>query len=155
MRRWLFWRSEERDDLGRGRGFMEKQNVLAYSETTKDVRITVYPQYLEEESESTKNVYAFAYTITIENHSAERVQLLRRHWIISSGGAQYNEVHGDGVVGEQPLLQPGHAFQYTSGAVIKDPVGSMHGSYTFRIDDGELIDVAIPHFDLLVTTLIH
>ena len=135
---------------------MEKtEQILSYSETTNEVRITAYPQYLEGESAPPRSIYSFAYTITIENHGKELVQLLSRHWQISSGGLPYSEVRGDGVVGQQPYLKPGEGFQYTSGAVIKDPVGSMQGEYSFINSSGELFEVSIPRFDLIYPHLIH
>lgn len=139
----------------RGKVMDKSEVMLSYTETTRDVRVTVFPQFLEGESSPENRIYAFAYTITIENFSSETVQLLSRHWLINSGGANYTEVRGDGVVGEQPVLEFGDAFQYVSGAVIKDPVGSMHGTYTFRGETGENFEVVIPKFDLIYPKLIH
>ncbi len=136
---------------------MEKitEGVLSYTETTNDICISVNPQFLPEESDPLARVYAFAYTVTVENFGSVTVQLLRRHWIVMSGGVQIAEVNGDGVIGEQPILPPEHAFQYTSGSVINDPVGSMHGSYTFKGEGDYLFQVVIPKFDLLYPTLLH
>jgi ApaG protein len=135
---------------------MEKTaQTLSYSATTHDIRITAYPQFLENESNPARNIYSFAYTITIENYGEELVQLLSRHWSISSGGLPYSEVKGEGVVGQQPYLKPGEGFQYTSGSVIKDPVGSMQGEYTFINSSGELFAVEIPRFDLIYPSLVH
>ncbi len=135
---------------------MEKQaSLISYSATTNDIHITALPRFIPQESYPDRHLYAFAYTIQIENHGTELVQLLNRHWVIFSGGVQYAEVRGDGVIGEQPFLQPSEAFQYTSGCVIKDPVGSMHGEYTFISSEGGLFEVSIPRFDLIYPELIH
>ena len=135
---------------------MEKTaQILSYSETTNEIRITAYPQFLDGESNPGRKVYSFAYTITIKNYGEELVQLLSRHWAISSGGLPYSDVKGEGVVGQQPFLKPGEGFQYTSGSVIKDPVGSMQGEYTFINSTGELFTVMIPRFDLIYPNLLH
>lgn len=126
-----------------------------YCQTTKDVRISVEPAHLIENSDPHNDVYAFSYSITIENLSTIGVQLLERHWVIMSGGVQIAEVVGPGVVGAQPVLGPGESFEYSSGAVIHDPIGSMHGSYTFRGADNNYFDVAIPFFDLIYPILLH
>ena len=125
------------------------------SEITNNIRITVCPEYLEDQSEPGRNSYAFSYTITIENLGEDNVQLLRRHWIVNSGGAEYMQVKGDGVVGEQPTLESNSGFRYSSGTVIKDPVGSMHGWYTFKYSDGTLCEINIPRFDLIYPYLLH
>ncbi len=126
-----------------------------YSQVTRNIRVSVHPEYLADQSEPIRATYAFQYTVTIENFGAETVQLLSRHWRINSGGAEYMQVKGDGVVGEQPTLEMSHGFRYTSGTVIKDPVGSMHGTYTFRSETGETFDVEIPRFDLIYPHLLH
>lgn len=126
-----------------------------YSQMTRNIRISVHPEYLANQSEPARATYAFQYTVTIENLGAETVQLLSRHWKINSGGAEYMQVKGDGVVGEQPTLQMSHGFRYTSGAVIKDPVGSMQGAYTFKGESGETFEVVIPRFDLIYPHLLH
>ena len=131
------------------------RDAVTVSEITNHVRVTVCPEFLEEHSEPSKHNYAFAYTVTIENLGEQSVQLLRRHWIVNSGGAEYMQVKGDGVVGEQPMLESGDGFRYSSGTVIKDPVGSMHGWYTFRMEDGALIEITIPRFDLIYPHLLH
>lgn len=130
-------------------------DAVLVSHVSQGIRVTVQPEYLEEHSQPGKNSYAFAYTVTIENLSGETVQLLKRHWIVSSGGAEYMQVKGDGVVGEQPVLESQDGFRYSSGTVIKDPVGSMHGSYTFRTQEGGQFEVSIPRFDLIYPHLVH
>ena len=111
--------------------------------------------YLDKESSSEEERYAFAYTITISNRGAVPSQLLNRHWIITDGRGEVQEVAGPGVVGQQPRLSSGQQFTYTSGAVLKTPVGTMEGSYQFCIDSGELFDVPIPVFSLRVPNMVH
>lgn len=127
----------------------------SYSATTDNIRVTVFPDYLEDESEPAQSHYSFAYTVIVENLGSSKVQLIRRHWIVLSGGAQYAEVKGDGVVGLQPVIEPGEGFQYTSGSVIKDPFGSMLGWYTFQDESGQVFDVEIPSFNLVCAYMIH
>ncbi len=99
--------------------------------------------------------YAFAYQITIRNHGPLAVQLLSRHWVITHGSGQIEEVNGDGVVGEQPRLQRGEQFTYTSGAVLQAPTGSMRGEYLFTTDDGDRFEVPIPEFALIMPSAAH
>jgi len=126
-----------------------------YSESTEGVHVSVLPEPIEEETSSSEGVYTFAYTITIENRTDKTVQLLERHWIIKSAEIQIGEVTGPGVVGEKPTLKPGERFQYTSGAVIHDPVGSMEGSYKFKDGEGIFFEVKIPRFELQAATYLH
>jgi ApaG protein len=125
-------------------------------EVTSNIAVTVETDYLEKESDPAASHYVFSYTITIENLGIETVQLLTRHWIVNSGGGEILRVNGDGVVGEQPVLEPEHGFRYTSGTSIRDSVGSMHGHYVFRRkSDSELFEVKIPRFDLIYPYLLH
>lgn len=126
-----------------------------YSNTSNGIRVSVEPQHLENNSNPTAGVYAFSYTITIENLGKKTVRLLERHWVITSGGQHFAEVVGPGVVGEEPELEAGEMYQYSSSAVIEDPIGSMHGSYTFRSDKGDFLEVTIPQFDLIYPTVLH
>ncbi len=126
-----------------------------YSQITHNVRVSVVPEVLEEESLPTSSHYVFSYTVTIENLGAEPVQLLERHWLVMSAERQIAEVVGPGVVGVQPVLVPGDKFTYTSGTVIEDPFGSMEGSYTLRSESGKFFQVAIPRFELLYPLLLH
>jgi ApaG protein len=126
-----------------------------YCEITRGIRVSVMPEPLETSSDPERGVYAFAYTITVENLGEETVQLLERHWIITSAGSKTGEVAGPGVVGLQPTLAAGEAFRYTSGAVIQDPIGAMEGSYIFRGADDDLFEVVIPRFDLVYPMLLH
>lgn len=111
--------------------------------------------YLEEQSVPEQDRYVFAYTITIRNEGSIPAKLLTRHWIIADSNGKVEEVRGEGVVGEQPYLRPGEGFQYTSGAVIETPVGSMRGSYQMHADDGVNFDAAIPAFTLSVPRTLH
>lgn len=113
-----------------------------------ELRIAASPQYLPDQSRPQASEYAFAYTITIENHGEVAAQLIARHWIIEDANGHTEEVRGLGVVGHQPLLQPGQAFQYTSGCRLRTPTGLMHGSYFFVTEDGDRFDVPIPAFVL-------
>ena len=127
----------------------------AYTETTSDIRVTVSPAPSFKNSDPGEDVYAFSYTITIENLGRSTVQLLERHWNIFSNEEQIAEVVGPGVVGVQPTLAPGQSFQYTSGAVIHHPRGSMRGVYTFRGEGGRRFEVVIPAFALVYPVMIH
>ena len=110
--------------------------------------VQVEPQYLPEQSAPAQEIHSFAYKVTITNTGEVPAQLISRHWIISNAAGQVEEVKGLGVVGHQPLLKPGEAFQYTSGCRLRTPSGSMHGSYFFVAEDGERFDVEIPAFVL-------
>lgn len=133
----------------------EFAHLPKYIETTRDIRVSVAPEYLETNSSIEEEQYAFAYHVLIENLGAETVQLIERHWKIFSGDVQIGEVVGPGVVGYQPVLGEGHRFQYTSGSVIKDPIGYMEGTYTFQGQDGSHFDVTIPRFHLLYPNAIN
>ena len=119
------------------------------------IRITVESRHLPQESDPSAQRYVFAYTITIENNSNEASQLLNRHWIITDGQGDIEEVQGPGVVGQQPRIQPGEGFRYSSGAILKTPVGVMQGKYEFVTDAGHHFDVEIPQFSLAVSALVH
>lgn len=115
---------------------------------TEGIRITVRSQYLPDQSSPEDDRFVFAYTVKIANEGAGTAQLRTRHWIITDGRGGVEEVRGDGVVGEQPRLGPGQTFQYTSGCVLKTPVGTMQGSYRFHRDDGSWFDATIAPFSL-------
>lgn len=123
--------------------------MSTFTETTSSITVCVEPTPILEESKPTESVFAFAYHIQIENHSDSTVQLLERHWIIESADTQIGEVTGPGVVGVQPILEPGQAFEYSSSAVIRDPVGSMRGNYIFSRKSGGFFVVQIPRFRLV------
>ncbi|MCB9030393.1 MAG: Co2+/Mg2+ efflux protein ApaG [Deltaproteobacteria bacterium] len=124
-----------------------------FTKTTNGVKVSVVAHYIDEQSDPEDEVYVFAYTITIENQTDDVIQLLNRHWIVFSGEEQCADVKGEGVVGEQPVLVPGEAYRYTSGTSIHDPVGVMHGSYTFQSENNDFFDVEIPRFELVCTKI--
>lgn len=119
-----------------------------YTATTRHIRITVIPAFLTEQSDIMEQHYVWAYTIQIENEGEETVQLLNRYWRITDAKGSVQEVRGPGVVGEQPVLESGDAFQYTSGAALKTPSGIMAGHYEMQTASGELFLVEIPAFSL-------
>jgi ApaG protein len=111
-------------------------------------RVEVEPQYLPDQSAPAEGLFSFAYTITITNTGEVAAQLISRHWIISNSAGEMEEVKGLGVVGHQPLLKPGEAFQYTSGCRLRTATGTMQGSYFCVAEDGTRFDVEIPAFVL-------
>lgn len=115
---------------------------------TEGIRVTVESRYLAEHSDPDENRFAFAYFVTIANEDAARVQLRRRHWIITDGNGKVEEVEGPGVVGEQPVLERGQSHQYTSGAVLRTPVGTMEGTYEMHGPGGRVFRAEIPRFSL-------
>jgi ApaG protein len=112
----------------------------------RSISVDVETAYVQEQSDPAEGRYVFAYTVTIRNEGGTPARLLRRHWIITDGNGEENEVRGDGVVGEQPHLQPGEGFRYTSGAILKTPVGTMRGSYQLVDDEGVEFDAPIDPF---------
>lgn len=119
------------------------------------IRVTSDTVYVQEQSDPAADRYVFAYTITIENAGLVAARLLSRHWVITDASGKVQEVRGEGVVGEQPVLSPGGAFQYTSAAMLETPVGSMHGSYEMLAEDGVRFDARIPAFGLSVPNVLH
>ncbi|WBY03846.1 Co2+/Mg2+ efflux protein ApaG [Ramlibacter tataouinensis] len=111
-----------------------------------EFRVEVQPDYLPEQSAPEQGVFSFSYTITITNTGEVAAQLISRHWVITDAAGQVQEVKGLGVVGHQPLLQPGQSFQYTSGCRLRTPTGSMQGSYFCVAEDGERFDTEIAPF---------
>ncbi|MEE8144305.1 MAG: Co2+/Mg2+ efflux protein ApaG [Kiloniellales bacterium] len=119
-----------------------------YAATTRSIRVTVNPVYLEEQSAPENDHYVWAYQVEIENQGEDVVQLLTRHWKITDSMGRVQEVRGAGVVGEQPVLNPGESFQYTSGTPLGAPSGIMVGSYGMENGSGERFDVDVPAFSL-------
>lgn len=119
-----------------------------YSDVTRSIRVTVRPVYLEDQSRPEARHYVWAYHVRIENEGGETVQLRSRHWKVTDGLGRLQEVRGPGVVGEQPVLRPGDAFEYTSGTPLPTPSGIMVGSYRMVTGTGEEFDVRIPAFSL-------
>jgi ApaG protein len=119
-----------------------------YIAITHDIQVTAMPDFLMERSDPVENRYFWAYTIEIANLGRMRVQLLTRHWVIIDANGRTEEVRGPGVVGEQPVLEPGETFRYASGCPLTTPSGMMKGSYRMVNDAGESFDVDIPAFSL-------
>lgn len=120
-----------------------------------NIRIDVETSYLGEQSDPGEQRYVFAYTITIRNEGGLPATLLTRHWIITDANGGVKEVRGDGVVGEQPRLEPGQRFRYSSGAVLETPVGTMQGSYQMIDTEGQRFDALIPLFRLAMPGILH
>ena len=120
-----------------------------------DIRVNVNTHFVDGQSDPEADRFVFAYTITIRNEGSVPTQLMTRHWIITDANGNVREVHGAGVVGEQPNIQPGKDFQYTSGAVLETPVGTMHGSYQMMAADGIAFDAAIEPFSLAIPGVLH
>ena len=119
------------------------------------IEVTVEPQYLPAQSEPEQNRYAFAYRVTIENKGQLAAQLLSRHWLITDGDGNVQEVRGEGVIGEQPVLEPGERHVYTSGTLMASRVGTMQGSYQMLAEDGHAFDAVIAPFRLAVPGALH
>jgi ApaG protein len=119
-----------------------------YTATTRSIQVSVEPFYLSDQSEPDRERWVFGYRVRIENGGGETVQLLDRHWRITDALGRVVEVRGEGVVGEQPRLEPGEAFQYTSGTPLPTPTGIMVGSYGMVTEAGERFEVTIPAFSL-------
>lgn len=119
-----------------------------YDSVTRDIKVSVEPIWLEDESEPDSDYYVWAYRVVIENQGKELVQLRSRYWQITDAMGQTQEVRGTGVVGEEPTLQPGETFEYTSGTPLSTPSGIMTGNYQMQTQEGELFLVDIPAFSL-------
>jgi ApaG protein len=119
-----------------------------YEEITRDIKIAVEPDFLEDQSEPDENRYLWSYRVTIENKSKSAVQLLSRYWRITDARGRIREIRGEGVIGEQPVIAPGRAYEYTSGAPLETASGFMTGTYHMRASTGESFEVGIPMFAL-------
>lgn len=119
------------------------------------IQVDAESVYVEEQSDPTADRYLFAYTITIRNTGSVSAQLISRHWVITDGDGNEQEVRGEGVVGEQPTLAPGEGFRYTSAALLTTPVGTMQGSYQMRAEDGTEFEAPIAPFGLRMAGLLH
>jgi len=124
-------------------------------ETDYAFDIDVDTRYLDEQSEPEQDRYVFAYTIHIRNRGTVPARLLGRHWVITDANGNVREVSGEGVVGEQPWLQPWEDFTYTSGAVLETQLGTMQGRYDMIADDGTRFDAPIPAFTLSIPRTLH
>ena len=119
-----------------------------YEARTRDIVVRVAPSFAPEQSEPDEGRWFWSYTVEIENHGPETVQLISRHWVITDGMNRSEEVRGPGVVGEQPTLKPREAFRYSSGCPLRTPSGAMRGEYQMLTAEGEGFDVDIPEFSL-------
>ncbi len=119
------------------------------------IAVSVETQFVDDQSDPAEDRYVFSYTITIRNQGSQTARLLTRHWVITDANGKVQEVRGRGVVGEQPRLEPGEAFRYTSAAMLETPVGSMRGSYGMLAEDGGRFDAEIPQFILSMPRTLH
>lgn len=119
-----------------------------YSQTTRDITVTVQPMFLEKESSPDEQHFMWAYHVKIENNGSATVQLRNRFWRITDAFGRVQEVRGAGVVGEQPVLKPGESFEYTSGTPLPTPSGIMVGAFQMESDSGERFDIGVPAFSL-------
>jgi ApaG protein len=120
-----------------------------------DIRVDVLTRYLPEQSDPESDRYVFSYAITITNVGSIAAQLISRHWLITDADGKVQEVRGLGVVGNQPLLQPGEKFEYASGSALETPVGTMKGTYQMVAEDGNQFDAVIPEFVLSMPRTLH
>jgi ApaG protein len=121
---------------------------------TRGVRVSVEARYLPQQSAPRNQRFVFAYTVTVSNEGEDAVQLRTRHWVITDGNNQVEEVRGEGVVGEKPILEPNQSFQYTSGCVLKTPWGTMNGTYQMHRRDGSWFDAQIAPFLLAAPAVV-
>ncbi|MCP4298534.1 MAG: Co2+/Mg2+ efflux protein ApaG [Proteobacteria bacterium] len=122
---------------------------------THGIEVNVESLYVPEQSNVEKGEHVFAYRIQLRNLSDQTVQLISRHWIISDDEGKTSEVKGDGVVGQQPIIKPGQAFEYTSSTLLNSEVGTMEGTYLMKSESGEILDIQIPCFMLTLPFVIN
>lgn len=127
--------------------------LFPFAMTTRDITVRVAVSYLAEQSDPQRGRWFWAYHVRIENDGTETVQLLTRNWFITDGNGLVSEVEGDGVVGEQPVLNPGASFDYVSGCPLATPLGMMVGQYGMITESDEMFDIAIPQFPLAAPTV--
>lgn len=120
-----------------------------------DIAVSAAPQFIADQSDPENGHYVFAYTMTIRNVGNIAAQLVSRHWVITDADEAVQEVRGLGVVGRQPLLQPGESFEYTSGCALPTPVGTMRGSYQMVAEDGTHFEAPIAEFTLAIPRVLH
>ncbi len=119
-----------------------------YSATTRDIRVQVMPAFLEDQSDPEALQFVWAYRVRISNEGGDKVQLISRYWHITDAVGRVQEVRGAGVVGEQPVIDPGEAYEYTSGTPLSTPSGIMRGTYRMRTPSGDAFEIEIPAFSL-------
>ncbi|NNF57376.1 MAG: Co2+/Mg2+ efflux protein ApaG [Rhodothermaceae bacterium] len=122
--------------------------MVTYDATTDSITVSVRPVYLDDQSDVLARKFVFAYFVHIENHGLSDVQLLRRHWVITDGAGAIQEVEGEGVIGQQPVIAPGEAHVYNSFCVLPTFAGTMEGTYLMQRESGERFRAQIPRFDL-------
>lgn len=122
---------------------------------TRSIRVAVLSEYAPDQSRPAQNQWFFLYTITITNEGSDVVQLISRHWIITDGNGHIEEVRGPGVVGQQPVLQPGESFTYTSGCPLTTPFGTMEGTYQMKTRRGDEFEARIAPFTLSEPYTVH
>lgn len=125
------------------------------SDPRYQIDVSIVTRYLAEQSQPQQNRFAFAYDVTIANNGSLPAQLLSRHWLITDGNGQVQEVRGAGVIGEQPLIEPGTSHSYSSGTLMATQVGTMQGSYQMIAEDGQRFDAPIAPFRLAVPGALH
>ncbi len=128
---------------------------MILSETPHNIAINVETAYIPEQSDPEKKRYVFSYHITITNHDPHPVQLMRRRWVIVDGDELVQEVEGEGVIGEQPVIEPQQSYSYTSGTVLATRVGSMQGHYQMQTNDGQTFNADIEPFTLALPNALH
>jgi len=122
---------------------------------TQGIEVLVESFYIPEQSDPENSHYVFAYRVQLRNLSSQTVQLISRHWIITDSTGEINEVRGEGVVGEQPVLEPDDEYEYMSGSHLQSQVGTMEGTYQMKDADGKMFDIEIPCFTLALPTAIN
>lgn len=127
---------------------------MSPSETYR-IAVEAVAEFIPAQSNPDEDHFVFAYHITIRNTGTVPARLVSRHWVITDGTGKVQEVHGQGVIGEQPLLAPGEAFRYSSGSVLETAVGTMHGSYQMEASDGHRFEAEIPPFMLAMPRVLH
>lgn len=142
------------ESLARRDKFVCNNRTMADSKKY-EIQVDTVANYLPDQSDESGERYVFAYTITINNTGTEAAQLISRHWVITDAANQVQEVRGLGVVGEQPLLRPGERFEYTSGASLATPVGTMRGSYQMVAEDGTHFEAQVAEFSLAIPRVLH
>lgn len=125
------------------------------SDSQNQIDVSVTSRYLPEQSQAEHNRFVFAYTVTLHNRGQQAAKLLSRHWLITDGDGRVQEVRGPGVVGQQPRLEPGAQYSYSSGTLMTTRVGFMQGSYQMQTDDGATFDAPIAPFRLVVPGALH
>jgi ApaG protein len=128
---------------------------MTTSTDAQSIEIQAVSQFIDEQSDMNADRYAFAYHITVRNTGKVTAQLLSRHWVITDAEGSVQEVRGEGVIGQQPVLRPGEQFEYTSGCTIATPVGTMKGSYQMVAEDGTRFDAMVPEFTLAMPRTLH